>query len=513
MSKFMTAEQAAAMIRDGATVAITGSGGLVLEPYRVLEAVEKRFLESGSPNGMTLVHASGIGNKKEAGVTRFAHRGMVRRVVGGHWGWSPEMQEMAVNNEIEAYNFSQGAICLLFREIAAHRPGLITKTGKYTFVDPRNGGGKLNEVTKEDLVELITIGGEEYLLYKAFPIDVAVIRGTCADEDGNISMEQEPALLDTLLAAQAAHNSGGIVIAQVKYAAAKGSLNSKKVRIPGVYVDAVVVDPGQWQTQEAEFNPAFTNDIVLPRETLTPLPLTHRKIVARRAFMELRENLVVNLGFGMPDGVASVAAEEGFADKVYFTIEQGIYGGVPATGDIFGVARNPVAVLDEGAQFDFYQGHGLDMTFLGLAQADERGNINVSKFGRTIAGSGGFIDITQSAKKIVFCGTFTAGGLKTRIEDGKLVIAQEGRSRKFLKAIDHLTYSTEYAREEGQEVLYVTERAVFELRGGVLTLTEIAPGIDLRKDILEQMEFTPVIAEDLKTMDARIFRPEKMGEA
>ena len=511
MSKFMTKEEAVALIKDNATIALSGSGGIVMEAYTVLEALEKRFLTTGHPCNMTLVHASGIGNKKEAGITRFAHKGMVKRVVGGHWGWSPEMQEMAVSNEIEAYNFSQGAICLLYREIAAHRPGLITKTGKYTFVDPRNGGGKLNEVTKEDLVSLINIGGEEYLLYKAFPVDVTIIRGTAADEDGNISMEQEPAVLDTLDAVMAAHNSGGIVIVQVKYKAAKGSLNSKKVRIPGVYVDAVVVDPQQKQTQEGEFNPAFTNDIILPVDAMEPLPLNHRKIVARRAFMELHPGKVINLGFGMPDGVAAVAAEEGFSDKITMTVEQGLYGGVPATGDIFGVVSNPVAMLDEAQQFDFYQGGGLDMAFLGLAQADPEGNVNVSKFGRTIAGSGGFIDITQSAKKVVFCGTFTSGGLRTEIAGGKLRILQEGRNRKFMSAVEHLTFSTKFAQEYHQEVVYVTERAVFKLQDGKLTLCEIAPGMDLEKDVLANMDFRPAIADQVKIMDARIFTDGRMN--
>ena len=470
MSKIMTREQAAALIQDGDTVLITGSGGGVMEAHYTLEGIEKRFLDTGAPRDLTLVHASGIGDKVHAGVTRFAHKGMIRRVVGGHWGWSPEMQAMAVNNEIEAYNFSQGVICQLFREIAAHRPGLITKTGKYTFVDPRLGGGKLNEVTKEDLVSLIEIGGTEYLLYKAFPINVAVIRGTYADENGNISFDQEPAKLDMLAAAQAAHNSGGKVICQVKGVVAAGSLGAKRVWIPGVYVDAVVVDPHQMQTGEGEYNPAFSGDITIPLDNLKPFPLSARKVVARRAFMELQGGSVINLGFGMPDGVAAVAAEEGF-----------------------------------------YSGRGLDACFLGLAQADEAGNVNVSKFGTTIAGSGGFIDISQSAKKVVFCGTFTTGGLKTAIENGRLVIQQEGRIHKFLPAVEHITFSSRYANEENQTVLYVTERGVFELRPEGVTLIEIAPGVDLEKDILAQMDFVPKIAPDLKEMDARIFREERMN--
>ncbi len=510
MKKVMTKEAAAALIKDGDTVALSGSGGGVMEPRVTLEAIETRFLETGSPANLTLVHASGIGNKKRDGITRFAHPTMVRRVVGGHWGWSPEMQAMAVNNEIEAYNFSQGVICHLFREIAAHRPGLITKTGLYTFVDPREDGGKLNSVTKEDLVELMTIDGEEYLRYKTFPIDVAIIRGTTSDEFGNISMEQEPAFLDGLAIAQAAHNSGGIVIAQVKYLAVGGTIPPKSVRIPSIYVDAIVVDPAQLQTGEGEYNPAFSGDVKIPLDALEEFPLSERKVVARRASMELFEGAVLNLGFGMADGVASIAAEEGISDTITMTIEQGIYGGVPAKGAIFGVASNPVAIIDECAQFDFYSGHGLDLTFLGLAQVDKLGNVNVSKFGKTISGSGGFIDISQSAKKIVFCGTFTAGGLKIKISSNKLEIKQEGKFKKFIDRVEHKTFSTEAAKHLGQQVLYVTERAVFDVCDQGMRLIEIAPGIDLQRDILDQMDFIPVISDDLKIMDERLFREELM---
>lgn len=510
MSKVMTREQAVAKIQDGDSVLITGSGGLVMEPAFVLEGVEKSFLEQNTPKNLTLIHSSGIGNKRGAGVSRFAHAGMVKRVIGGHWGWSPEMQAMAVNNEIEAYNFSQGVLCSLWREIAAQRPGLVTKTGKYTFVDPRLSGGKLNEITKEDLVEVVELGGQEYLWYKTYPINVAIIRGTYADENGNISMDQEAAKLDMLAAAQAAHNSGGIVIAQVKHLVAANSLGSKRVWIPGVYVDAVVVDPDQLQTGEGAYNPAFSGDATIPLDDLKPMALNARKVVARRAFQELEADTVINLGFGMPDGVASIAAEENFASRLTMTIEQGIYGGVPAQGEIFGVASNPVAVIDEPTQFDFYSGHGLDATFLGLAQADAHGNVNVSKFGTTISGSGGFIDISQSARKVVFCGTFTTGGLKTEIVDGKLNILQEGRVHKFIQDVEQITFASRYAYEEGQTVLYVTERCVFELAPSGLRLIEIAPGVDVERDILPHMDFTPAIAADLKVMDAMLFQDAPM---
>lgn len=335
--------------------------------------------------------------------------------------------------------------------------------------------------------------------------------GSIGDAQGNISMVYEPAYLEALAIAQAVHNCGGKVICQVKFAAQAGTLDPKHVRIPGILVDAVVVCPDQQQSTEGEYNPALTGDLKMPFEAIPPMPLDQRKIVARRAAMELRSGTIINLGFGMPDGVARVASEEGIADQVKMTIEQGIIGGVPASGAIFGVAYNADAMIDGPSQFDFYSGHGLDMTFLGLAQADSRGNVNVSKFGPTIAGAGGFIDISQTAKKCVFCGTFTAAGLKTEVKDGKIRILQEGRVKKFLKDVEHITFSGEYARENGQSVLYVTERAVFEMTPEGLVLREIAPGIDLERDVLARMDFAPLMPETPRLMDARIFAPEKMG--
>ncbi len=511
MSKFMTARQAAALIKDGDSVAVSGNGGGIMEPDLLFEALEQRFLEEGSPKNLTLTHSAGIGDKAQGGISRFAHPGMVRRVIGGHWGWSPKMQQMANENQIEAYNLPQGIIALQYRELAAKRVGVITQTGLKTFVDPRISGGKLNRVTREDLVELMVVDGKEWLRYKTYPIQAALIRGSVGDEDGNISMAYEPAYLEALAIAQAVHNCGGIVICQVKMAAKRGSLDPKMVRIPGILVDAVVVHASQKQTIEGEYNPALTGDLKIPEEAMVPMELDHRKVVARRAAMELARGNVINLGFGMPDGVAKVAAEEGIGDYVKMTIEQGIIGGIPAGGAIFGVAYNAESMIDGPSQFDFYSGGGLDMTCLGLAQADRFGNVNVSKFGPTIAGCGGFIDISQTAKKCVFCGTFTAGGLKTQIQDGTLSILQEGRHKKFLQDVEHVTFSGDYARETGQKVLYVTERAVFELTGEGLVLKEIAPGIDLKKDILEQMDFLPLMPQPPKEMDERIFRAGVMG--
>lgn len=509
--KIMSSRDTSLLIKDKDTILVVGSGGGVMEPDYVLEAIEKRFLETGKPSDLTVVHISGIGNKKERGVSRFAHKGMVKRVIGGYWGWSPRMTNLSMENEIEAYNFPQGVLSLLTREIAAKRKGLITSTGLKTFVDPRLEGGKLNKITSEDLVEIISINGEEQLLYKSFPVDVAIIRGTTADEEGNITMEYEGAFFEVLSAAQAAYNSGGIVIAQVKRVAQGGTLDSKRIKVPGFMVDAVVVNKEQWQTCEGEYNPSFSGEIKIPLNNINELDLNVRKIITRRAALEITPNLIINLGFGMSDGIANICLEEGIYDYVKFTIEQGIIGGIPAKGDIFGTSYNPESIIDEPYQFDFYHGGGLDITFLGMAQVDKQGNVNVSKFNNTITGCGGFIDISQNTNKVIFCGTFTSGGLDIQIEDEKIRIKKEGKYKKLIPNVDQITFSGEFAREHQQEVYYITERAVYILKDEGLELIEIAPGIDLKKDILEQMDFEPIINKNLKIMDKIIFKPEKMN--
>lgn len=511
MNKFMDLDEAVKLVSDEASIAVSGNGGGIMEPNFLFEALEKRFLTTGHPTDLTLTHSAGIGDKADGGISRFAHEGMIRRVVGGHWGWSPRMQALANENKIEAYNFPQGIVAMQYREVAAHRVGLITKTGLKTFVDPRISGAKLNSCTKEDLVELIEMNGEEWLRYKPYRFDCAFIRGSYGDGEGNISMEQEPAYLEALQIAQAVHNCGGKVICQVKYAAKTGTMDPKNVRIPGILVDAVVVCPKQVQTTEGEFDPALTGDLKIPEDSIAPMKLDQRKVVARRAAMEMKPGMIMNLGFGMPDGVAKVAAEEGISDYAKMTIEQGIIGGIPASGAIFGVAYNAEAMIDGPSQFDFYNGGGLDMTCLGLAQVDRFGNVNVSKFGPTISGAGGFIDISQTAKKCVFCGTFTAGGLKTEIRDGQLHIIQEGRAKKFVKDVEHITFSGEFAQQTHQSVLYVTERAVFEMTQEGLVLKEIAPGVDLQRDILDQMEFVPLMPQPPVEMDQRIFMQNVMG--
>ena len=370
----------------------------------------------------------------------------------------------------------------------------------------------MNELTKQDLVELIEMYGEEWLRYKSFPVNVALIRATYCDEDGNATMDKEAATLDSLSIAQAAKNSGGIVLLQVEKVVQNGTLDPRKVKIPGIYVDGIVVSrpENHWQTYEAKYNPALCGEVKVPVDSIPPMPLNQRKVICRRAAMELDPQAIINLGIGMPEGIANVANEEGLPG-LKLTVEAGGIGGVPMAGTAFGTCTNPDAIIDQPYQFDFYDGGGLDQAFLGLAECDRFGNINVSRFGPKIAGCGGFINITQTAPVVVYCGTFTASGLKVEIKDGKLHILQEGKVKKFIKDVEQVTFAAEYAAEVGQKVLYITERAVFELIDGVLTLTEIAPGVDLEKDILAQMEFRPAIAEDLKEMDARIFRDEVMG--
>ncbi len=510
-NKVISAAEAVKLIQDGQTIVVGGSGGGVTEAGGLLKALEARYLEEKHPKNLTVVHTTGIGDREETGINQLAHEGLVKREIGGHYGMSPKLTKMVVDNQIEAYNFPQGVIAHLYREIAAHRAGVLTQVGMGTYVDPRQRGGRLNDKTTEDLVELVNLAGRDWLFYKAFPLDVALLRGTTADEKGNISMEHEPALLEALAVAQAVHNSGGKVIVQVKRMARTGTLDARMVRIPHFLVDAVVVDPDQWQVRTRFFDPSLCGEVKIPLQDIPPLPFNERKVIARRAAMEIPPNSVINLGFGMPDGVASIVVEEGLDDLTTLTIEQGLVGGVPQGGVIFGCAANPEMIVDQPAQFDFYDGGGLDLTCLGAAQIDAKGNVNVSRFGGSFVGCGGFINISQNAKKVVFCGTFTAGGLRPVIENGRMRIETEGRHQKFIPEVQEITFSGEYARSIGQTVLFVTERAVFELGADGLTLIEVAPGIDPEKDVLANMGFKPKLAKDIKEMDGRIFKDTRMG--
>jgi len=512
MSKVITAEQAAAKVKDGAILcasALTLAGW----PEEVAMAIEKRFMETQQPKNITLVHASGIGDWKTKGTQHFGHVGLVRRWIGGHTGIAPGMAKLVVEGGCEGYCLPQGVICQLWREIAAKRPGLITKIGLGTFVDPRLEGGKMNKATTEELVKVIQFEGEEWMFYPTFKVDVAIIRGTTADENGNLTVDGEGALLECLPLAQAARNSGGIVIAQVEYLAQAGSLHPKNVRVPGVLVDYIVIakPENHWQSAGTSFNPAFSGDIKVPLNAIPELPMDERLIIARRSAMELTPGSIVNLGIGVPDGIAIVAGQEEASDLLTLTTELGAIGGVPAGGENFGMSFNAQAFVEQQAQFDWYDGGGLDQAFLGAAEVDRTGNVNVSKFKGRCVGCGGFINITQNAKKVVYCGSFTAGGLKIAVVDGKLVIQQEGKGKKYVNKVEQVTFSGAYASQTRQPVLYVTERAVFELQDGEVTLIEIAPGIDLQKDILAQMEFKPRISANLKSMPPEIFHKKWGG--
>ena len=512
LKKIVEAADAVAVIHDRDVVASAGYGGNGT-PDQLFVALEKRFLETGAPRELTLVFSTGQGDMKDRGLNRLAHEGLVRRVVGGYFGLSPGIEKLIVDNRIEAYNLPEGVLTHMYRDIGAGKPGTLSRVGLGTYVDPRQDGGRMNAKTTEDIVRLMEIDGEEYLFYKSFPIQVALIRGTTADPDGNITAERESLALENLALAIAARNSGGIVLAQVERVAAEGSLDARKVKVPGVLVDCVVLAEPEhhMQTYGTQFNPAFSGELRVPQKMVKAVDLNERKIIARRALLELTPNCVINVGVGsVPDQVPLVAGEERIQDLITLTVDPGIIGGVPMSGLDFGAAVNYQAVIDHGSAFDFIDGGGLDAAFLGFGECDAEGNVNASRFGSRIPGCGGFIDISQNAKKLVFVGTFTSGGLELAIDDGRVRIVKEGKFPKFVERIGQTTFSAGYAQRWRQEVLYVTERCVFRLGAAGLTLTELAPGIELERDILEHLPFKPAI-EGPREMNPAIFRPASMG--
>jgi propionate CoA-transferase len=510
LKKVISPNDAIAIVQDGDVLATSGYGGNGT-PDQLLFSLEKRFLETGSPKNMTLVFAGGQGDGKDKGLNRLGHAGLLKRVIGGHYGLIPRIERLAVENKIEAYNIPEGVITHLYRDIASGKPGTLSRVGLGTFVDPREEGGKVNEITKEDIVELVEMGGTQSLFYKAFPINVAFIRGTTADPDGNVTMERESLLLENLSMAIAAKNSGGYVICQVERIAQEGSLDSRQVRIPGIMVDCIVVAEPEhhMQTYGTHYNPAYSGEVRVPLQTIAPMALDERKIIARRAALELAPNSVINLGIGLPDCVGAVVGEEKIQDLITLTVDPGVIGGVPMGGLDFGAAVNCQAIIDHGSQFDFIDGGGLDAAYLGMAEADRYGNVNASRFGRRLSGCGGFINISQSSRKIIFLSTFSSSGLEVEIADGSLRIVKEGTFFKFIDRVGQITFSGKYAAQRQQDVLYITERCVFKLTDSGLELSEIAPGIDIDRDILAKMPFAPRVHEPL-AMDSSIFRPDPM---
>lgn len=510
--KVVTARGAADLIEDGWTIAVTGFGGFG-HAEAVTSAVEARFLDSHHPKDVTLIFGASSGDRKSRGMSHFGNEGMVKRVIAAGWRGSPRLGALAVENKIEAYVWPQGVIAQLFRASAARQPGLLTAIGLNTFIDPRQGGGRLNAKTTEALVELVAVRGREWLFYPAQQVDCAIIRGTTSDEEGNISTEDEAFHQDMLAIAQAAHNSGGIVIVQVKRIAKAGSLNPNLVRVPGMLVDYVIVAPPElhWLSFGEQDNAAYTGAYRAMDPSGATLALDASKVMQRRAFLELERHPhpIVNLGIGIPAGVGNVAKEEGKSD-VMLTLESGVIGGVPAEELSFGAASNPVAIIDQASQFDFYDGGGIDFAFLGMAQMDLHGNVNVSRFGHQVVGVGGFVDIAQSAKRLAFLGSLTTGGADIRVEDGKLSILREGSIRKLVKHVEQVSFNGGFAGREGREVLYITERAVFALRQGRLALIEVAPGIDIEKQVRPLVPEDVEISHQVSIMDERIFKDGPM---
>jgi propionate CoA-transferase len=502
---------AVALVQNGDTVATSGYGGNGV-PEQLLVALEQRFLDIDEPRDLTLVYAGGQGDGRDKGLNHLGHEGLLKRVIGGHYGLVPSIETLAVDNKIEAYNLPEGVITHLYRDIAAGKPGTLSRVGLGTFVDPRIEGGKVNAAAQDDIVELVTLAGEESLFFKAFPIDVAFIRATTADPDGNVTLERESLRLETLALALAARNSGGIVICQVERVAASGSLDARRVRIPGVFIDAVIVAEPEYhmQTYGTDYNPALSGEVRVPLEGLPRLSLDEKKVIARRAAMELTPNSIVNLGIGLPDSVGSVANEERIHDLITLTVDPGVFGGVPLGGLDFGAAANFSASIDHPYQFDFIDGGGLDVACLGFAECDGDGNINASRFANRVAGCGGFINISQNSKKVIFVGTFSSGGLQVSVADGAVDIRAEGKHHKFVDAVGQITFSGRVAADDGKEVLYVTERCVFRLTVKGLELIEVAPGIDIDSQILAKLSFQPIVDNPLP-MDPAIFAEPPMG--
>lgn len=503
------AERAVDCIEDGATISVGGAGAGHAIPEKVLVALGARFANTGTPRGLHVLHPCGVGDSAVRGLNHIAHEGLVARAIGGFWGNGPQMTQLAMAEKIEAYNWPQGVLCHLMRAAAAKRPGVITTTGLHTFVDPRLEGGRINGSTTVNLNEVINLDGREYLFYRTQPIDVALIRGTSVDKEGNLTAEGEVGTFSMLSMAQAARNNGGKVIAQAKHIDHGRHADPCTVKVPAALIDYIVVDPEQQMTFLTDFDPALVKRDA-PLDDDQPLEGA-RKIASRRAALELRAGAYVNVGYGVADGVPQVAQIEGVLDQIVFLIEQGAIGGIPTTGLNFGAMFNPAAIIDDGYQFDFFHGGGLDLAFLGFAQIDRHGNVNSSRFGRHLTGCGGFVDISQHARKVVFCGAFAVKG-DFEIQPGRLQINHPGKMAKFVNDVQQVTFSGRYGLEKSQQVMYVTERAVFGLTEEGLELRELAPGVDLQRDVLALMDFKPIIPEKIAIMRPDIFGDGPLGK-
>ena len=518
--KIMTAQEAVDLIQDGSTLCCIGMT-LISASETVLKEIENRFLEKGHPNNLTFVHSCGqAAMKQPGGMSRLAHEGLLKRVIGGHWGQSPSMMGLIAGNKIEAYNLPQGQMANMYHSMALREPGKLSKVGLGTYVDPRIEGAKMNQKTKDcgyDVVAIVEVDGEEYIQYKPIPIDTLLIRGTYCDENGNLSTLEEGMVLEVLPAVMATKRWGGKVIAQVKQIVSNGTIKPKEVTVPGVFIDGVVVCDDVFtnhkQTYSWYYDPAYAGLVRVPMNSLTVLPLTERKVIGRRALQFIEPGDIINIGTGIPnDTVGPILAEEEAGDCLTVTVESGIYGGVPAATIDFGIAVNEEALIGHDRQFEFYNGTGTDITFMGAGELDETGNVNATRMGDRAPGAGGFVDITASSKKVAFCSTFTGGGLKVDFDPEKgVTIVQEGKFRKLVKSVQQISYNGKLAVERGQQMWYVTERCIFELTPEGMKLIEIAKGIDLQKDILDQMDFTPLIADDVKVTDPCIYMEGKFG--
>lgn len=525
MPKFVTLQEAVSAIQDNMEL-IVGGFSTYCCAEELLDGLAARYEATGHPKNITAICGITPGDKTERteplqglnlGLNKLRAEGLIGMVKVGLLNDARAISKAVGNNKIAGYLLPMGVVMNLFRTTAGGRPGLITKVGLGTYCDPRHEGCAVNEKAQQKgaIVELMEIGGEEYLFYKAFSPNVCFIRATYADEDGNLCMDHEAIIGPELEIAVATHNNGGIVIAQVEDIVRRGTIHAKNVRIHSKLVDYVVKVQNPDNHRQCmitpDFRPELTGDIKTLAAAVQPLKMSIRKVMIRRAAMELKPGIVINLGVGIPAGIGSVAAEEGLGKGMTMSVEAGPMGGVVQEGLAFPAAANPEAIFTQTDMIDMINGGILDMTFLGAAEIDDKGNVNVSKFGGRSNGPGGFIDISQNAKKVIFMGTFTVGESNIEITGSGLKIVRDSENIKFVKTLQQITFSGEYAVKNGQEIMFITERAVFRLTAEGLVLSEIAPGIDLQKDVLDKMEFMPIICKDLKTMDARLFNEEKMG--